>query len=211
MKVVVIHGLYMNGLVMMPLCNRIKQAGFEVLNLSYNTIEPDTDAMFAEIREFAGDTPTVLVGHSMGGVMSRQYLEATEDENILAVVTLGTPHQGAKIAKYIHNIGLRNVMLRGSAPYLMPRKVKWHHKARLYSLAGRLPFGVLPIILQGTERASDGTVLLDETKIDGMWEHKVVAQNHESMLVSKEVADWVIDVLFRESNMSPLPNPEMSM
>ncbi len=204
MKVVVVHGLYMNGFVMMPLCRRLKQAGFEVLNLGYNTIDPDTAAMFDEIQAFSAGETFALVGHSMGGVMSRQYIEARGTDNVAAVITLGTPHQGAKIAKYIRNIGLDEFVLRGSAPYLMPRRVDWQHDVRLYSLAGQLSLGVLPIILQGTERPSDGVVLVDETRVDGMWEHKVVNHTHESMLVSKDVADWVIEILNKEAQPSPI-------
>ncbi|WP_413111475.1 alpha/beta fold hydrolase [Thaumasiovibrio sp. DFM-14] len=197
-KVVVLHGLYMHGVVMIPLCRRITQAGYEVLNLTYNTIKPDTEKMFEEIDQFAQREPIILVGHSMGGVMSRQYLESRQDNSVQAVITLGTPHQGAKIAKYIHRIGLKDVVLRDSAKYLLPQKVEWTHRARLYSLAGNFSLGVLPIILQSTERPSDGIVLLEETKMKGMWRHKTMRQTHESMLVSTEVADWVLAALDEE-------------
>ena len=37
-QVVVLHGLYMSGFVMRPLCARLEKSGLKILNLTYNTL-----------------------------------------------------------------------------------------------------------------------------------------------------------------------------
>ena len=75
-RVIVLHGLYMSGLVMRPLCSRLEESGVKVLNLTYNTRDPNRDAIFTQIDEFISDEPSALVCHSMGGLVARAYLEA---------------------------------------------------------------------------------------------------------------------------------------
>jgi hypothetical protein len=44
----------------------------------------------------AGDAKLVLIGHSMGGLIARHFLECREGWKVTrALITLGTPHQGA--------------------------------------------------------------------------------------------------------------------
>ena len=53
--VIVLHGLYMSGFVMRPLCSRLESSGVNVLNLTYNTLDPNRDAIFTQIDEFIGN------------------------------------------------------------------------------------------------------------------------------------------------------------
>jgi len=66
-------------------------------------------------------------------------------------------------------------------------------KAKLYSIAGDLPIGLMPLIVKGSQ--SDGTVLLDETKLKGMAEHKVFHLSHTSMIYSRQVLDYILKCL----------------
>ena len=50
-RVIVLHGLYMSGLVMRPLCSRLEESGVKVLNLTYNTRDPNRDAIFTQIKQ----------------------------------------------------------------------------------------------------------------------------------------------------------------
>lgn len=106
--VIVLHGLYMSGFVMRPLCSRLEESGVKVLNLTYNTLDPNRDAIFAQIDEFIAGEPSALVCHSMGGLVARAYLEANSvaSQHITKVVTLGTPHQGSHIAQKMKQKGL---------------------------------------------------------------------------------------------------------
>lgn len=193
-KVIVLHGLFMSGLVMMPLCQRIKTAGFRVTNLSYNSRELEFESIFANLDQHIGNQPTVIVCHSLGGLVTRHYLvqNSPASQNVKAVITLGTPHQGSSIAHSLCNAGLEK-LLKQSVRLLLPHNDQWQFDAKLFSVAGDLPLGLQPLLQP--KKDSDGTVLLEETKLDGMTEHKTFPLTHLSMIYSRRVAAYVIDIL----------------
>ncbi len=114
-RVIVLHGLYMSGLVMRPLCSRLEESGVKVLNLTYNTRDPNRDAIFTQVDEFISDEPSALVCHSMGGLVARAYLEANSapSHHVEKVITLGTPHTGSHIAEKMQQKGFE-LLLKNS-------------------------------------------------------------------------------------------------
>jgi len=193
-QVVVLHGLYMSGFVMRPLCARLEKSGLKILNLTYNTLSPDRVAIFDKIDRFIGGKPTALVCHSMGGLVARAYLEANslQSRHVEKVITLGTPHKGSHIAKQMQQKGFE-MLLKNSVEFLLPKNGDWPFDAKLYSIAGDLPIGLMPLIAKGS--VSDGTVLIDETKLNGMAEHKVFHLSHTSMIYSRQVMDYIIKLI----------------
>lgn len=193
-KVVVLHGLYMSGLVMQPLCRRLEKQGYEILNLSYNTLSPDLECICQRIDDFIDASPTAFVCHSMGGLIARRYLESQRPASqwVDRVITLGTPHKGSHLAREIHGSRLK-AMLKNSIEYLLNDNQHWPFDARLYSIAGDLPVGLMPLLRRGSD--SDGTVLLDETRITGMTEHRVFPLSHTSLIYSRRVLGYILEVL----------------
>ncbi|CAM3986777.1 MULTISPECIES: lipase family alpha/beta hydrolase [Pseudoalteromonas] len=193
-QVVVLHGLYMSGFVMRPLCSQLEKSGLSILNLSYNTLSPDRAAIFKQIDDFIDDKSTALVCHSMGGLVARAYLAAnsSQSQNVEKVITLGTPHKGSHIARRMQQKGF-DVFLRNSVEFLLTENGDWPFNAKLYSIAGDLPIGLMPLIAKGSQ--SDGTVLLDETKLNGMAEHKVFHLSHTSMIYSRQVMSYILDLI----------------
>ncbi|GKW53812.1 alpha/beta hydrolase [Pseudoalteromonas shioyasakiensis] len=193
-QVVVLHGLYMSGFVMRPLCARLEKSGLKILNLTYNTLSPDRAAIFDKIDRFIGGKPTALVCHSMGGLVARAYLEANslQSRHVEKVITLGTPHKGSHIAKQMQQKGFE-MLLKNSVEFLLSENGDWPFNAKLYSIAGDLPIGLMPLIAKGS--VSDGTVLIDETKLNGMAEHKVFHLSHTSMIYSRQVMDYIIKLI----------------
>ncbi|WP_053911895.1 alpha/beta hydrolase [Pseudoalteromonas sp. SW0106-04] len=190
-KVVVLHGLYMSGFVMRPLCARLKKQGYGILNVSYNTLNPDTDKIFAQINDFIADDQCAFVCHSLGGLIARQYLsqEFPQTDQVKKVFTLGTPHKGAQIARHMQDRGMQ-ALLKNSLEYLVSESQDWPFSAQLYSIAGDLPFGLLPLFEQG--KPSDGTVMVDETRVSGMAQHKVFHLSHTSLIYSRKVVDYIL-------------------
>ncbi|GAA0795734.1 alpha/beta hydrolase [Marinobacterium sediminicola] len=193
-KVVVLHGLYMSGLVMYPLCRRLEKQGYATLNLSYNTLSPDMNAICDRIDGFVAGEPTAFVCHSMGGLIARRYLEHGSEQSrwVDTVITLGTPHKGSSLAKEINASKLKG-MLKDSIEYLLADNQHWPFPARLYSIAGDLPVGLMPFL--SPESESDGTVLIDETRVTGMTEHKVFPLSHTSLIYSRRVLAYILKVL----------------
>ncbi|WP_028025425.1 alpha/beta fold hydrolase [Enterovibrio calviensis] len=196
MKIILLHGLYMHSVVMLPLEKRLQRAGHEVLNLGYKTIAPDLKEMFDAIDDFIDGDDAAIVAHSMGGVMTRTYLEhnSAMSHHVKTVVTLGTPHTGSQVAEFFRKLGVGDVMFDQATQYLMPDELpRWSSSAELYSLAGDLSIGPATILLHG--QPSDGTVLLEETKIEGMTSHEIFPLTHTALIFADSVSDRVIEIL----------------
>ncbi len=192
------------------LVRRLRRAGFEVLNLSYRSRAPDRARLFAAIDQFIGQQPAVLVGHSMGGLIARDYLscDASGAHWVSHVITLGTPHRGSALAHLVCRMGLGAILYR-SRHYLLARHAKWEARAHLHSIAGSL--SLVPTHRLFGARASDGTVLLQETRIDGMASHSIFRSTHIGLLYSAPVAEAVIRILRDASDATVeqvLDNPE---
>ena len=86
-------------------------------------------------------------------------------------------------------------MLKNSIEYLLADNQHWPFSARLYSIAGDLPLGLLPLLSRDAK--SDGTVLIDETRVTGMTEHKIFPLTHTSLIYSRRVLDYIVDILKR--------------
>ncbi|WP_371373843.1 alpha/beta fold hydrolase [Thalassotalea aquiviva] len=204
MKIVLLHGLFMNSLVMVPMARRLSQLGWQVQTISYNTVRPNKDSVFAKLDKAIGQGPTILVGHSLGGLVITHYLASRQfsTDTIPMVITLGTPHQGAKIVKDMAKFKLDPILGTSTQFGLIPQEFAktWNYPQQLISIAGNVKIGARPIMdkfLREDIEESDGTVGVEETEIDGMSKHLVIKQSHMSMLFAKEVPK-MIDEFARE-------------
>ncbi|NAW58284.1 MULTISPECIES: esterase/lipase family protein [unclassified Vibrio] len=200
MKIIILHGLYMHGFIMQPLSQKLQKMGYQTQVISYNTVAINDDQVFKAIDMALDRTQTnVLVGHSLGGLMIKHYLASRQPSTSLIshVVALGSPLRGASIVGKIQNLGL-GAMLGNSTLYgLEKHDDHWRFAQKLGSIAGTLPFGFRPILL-GTALLSDGTVTVEETKIEGMTDHAVTRHSHTSMIYSNYVTDQ-IDAFIRHN------------
>ncbi|CZF82526.1 MULTISPECIES: PGAP1-like alpha/beta domain-containing protein [Grimontia] len=196
MKIILLHGLYMHGVAMIPLEKRLTNAGHAVLNISYSTVMPNLKALFGEMDAFIDGEEAVIVGHSMGGVITRVYLENESEmsKHVKTVITLGTPHKGSKVAAFFKGIGISDFMFQESSRFLLPDyEPTWPEGSTLYSIAGDMRIGPAAVLLRSKE--SDGTVLIDETKIEGMASHEIFPVTHTALIFAKRVADRIIEIL----------------
>ncbi len=71
MKIIILHGLYMHGMMMQPLSYLLQQKGYQTEVISYNTVEIDLESLFDKV-DLAIDfeDTNILVGHSLGGLCS---------------------------------------------------------------------------------------------------------------------------------------------
>lgn len=103
--VVLQHGLFRSEASMFRLARALAAHGFEPLNPGYastrGALADHAAALAAAIaaRRDAGPVGAwSFVGHSMGGLVVREYLRRADAVRPTAVVTLGTPHRGAVLA-----------------------------------------------------------------------------------------------------------------
>lgn len=194
MKIIILHGLYMHGLVMQPLSLRLKKLGYQTQTLTYNTVNIDEEKVFQSIdKALSTTTGNVLVGHSLGGLMIKHYLASRRPalQQISHVVAIGSPLKGASIVTKIQELGLGAMLGNSPKHGLNMHEDIWDFPQKLGSIAGTIPLGARPFLLMDTQTMSDGTVTVEETKIPGMTDHVLTKNSHTSMIYSRYIPDQI--------------------
>ncbi len=193
MKIIILHGLYMHGVAMLPLGQRLEKLGYDTEVVSYNTVSIDENKVFPAIdKAIDPNQVNILVGHSLGGIVIKRYLASRQPstEQISHVVAIGSPLTGASVVGKIQQLGL-GILLGNSGKFgLEKHEDTWKFPQKLGSLAGTVPVGVRSILM-GIDKHSDGTVTVDETRISGMTAHQEVKSTHTAMIYSSCVAEQI--------------------
>ena len=103
---VLVHGINDNAGVWLYLTLRLNREGCPVSTFSYFSLFSDMTTVCSRleghIRRVEATHPNfkpILVGHSLGGIIIRRWLQApANQERIRGVITLATPHGGSKVA-----------------------------------------------------------------------------------------------------------------
>lgn len=194
-----LHGLHMNTLALRPLANFLKNQGFSVYLFRYYSVKDPIHTHSHKLHQFIQSlnlTKVHLVGHSLGGLVIRQFLNDNLTKpnpvTIDKVITLGTPHLGSICAHYAKRISpflLGNSYdnsLNGTCPP-PPAGVVFG------VIAGNKPNGLgravldyhTKNILKNQEGQHDGTVYVFETKLPTATDHLVLPASHSGMLFDK--------------------------
>ena len=107
MPVVFVHGLADRPSIFSKLQNGLRGCGAgPLVTATYNVLNPDIrvaahmlDEQVERVRKQNGGRPVCLVGHSMGGLIARYYVQRLGgDAHVPLVITLATPHSGTAMA-----------------------------------------------------------------------------------------------------------------
>lgn len=106
--VIVIHGYAMNRANFVPLAYRLARAGlgpivgFEYWTLGRTAAAARQLAWFVEhVQTMTGSPQVDIIGHSMGGVVGRYYVQLLGGDGAVAnLVTIGSPHLGTDISEF---------------------------------------------------------------------------------------------------------------
>ena len=120
--VIFIHGFLCNGGYWQPLIRRLRRefrhlytVNLEPPLASINRYARDLAQSVEEICRHTGATRVVLVGHSIGGLVARAYVQRYGGaERVLRIVTLASPHHGSHAARFAAGINAQQ-MRPGSA------------------------------------------------------------------------------------------------
>lgn len=189
-QVILLHGIWMRGIAMLPLAHRLRTAGFAVETFDYPSVTGDWAESARRLeqrwRRHAGGLVHV-VGHSLGGMLAVQVAADHDDLPAGRVVCLGSPLNGSAAAGRMRDIPGGRWLMGQSAPVLQGGLQAWRGQREVAVIAGTTPIGLGALI--GTlARPHDGTVSVDETRLAGITEHRVVAATHTGLLFSDEVA-----------------------
>lgn len=99
--VFLLHGLMRNNQDMMLLQKEFVKRGYKTCNWSYASNRFSIKELGKQLKELIDKTPMTtihFVGHSMGGIVIRSYMDQFKPTNVGRVVMIGTPNSGASIA-----------------------------------------------------------------------------------------------------------------
>ncbi len=191
---VYVHGLWLGGGESLLLRRRLEQAlDCETRVFRYASM---AGGMTGHARALAAYLAAIragtvhLVGHSLGGVL---LLRCFEVGCVPAppgrVVFLGSPLRGSRAAERLARLPLGLRLLGASAreELLSPRPRRWESPRELGVIAGDRPVG-LGRLLGNPGGPSDGTVLVEETRIEGARAHLQLPVSHAGFMWSPAVA-----------------------
>ncbi|HSD43247.1 MAG TPA: alpha/beta fold hydrolase [Burkholderiales bacterium] len=192
--VLLVHGLWTNRAIMLYLSRALAGHGFAPRALGYysalDEFEHNAARLARAIAECAGDR-IHIVAHSLGGLVALRALARRPDARVRRIVLLGSPLAGCQSGRKLAHT-------RFLAPLLGTTRSLWTDMPQLDIPAGveagavagtrRMGLGSLVMRLPG---ASDGAVLVEETRHPRLADHLVMPVAHSEMLVSRAVAAQV--------------------
>ena len=102
---------------------RLEAAGHVVATVSLNPPWADIDALagvlaarIREVQAATGAQEVLLIGHSMGGLVSRAYLKDNPGARVPLLMTLATPHRGSALARL--GLGRNARQMEPASPFL---------------------------------------------------------------------------------------------
>lgn len=196
--IVLVHGIYMNGMDMFLLKQRLKHAGYPVYQFSYHSLQSTPAENAMDLHAFTERIqPGVIhyVCHSLGGLVIRHLFNLYPEQKPGRIVTLGTPHVHSSAAISLQQFSPGKLLLGQSTRQgLVGNVPSLPQERELGSIAGTLRMG-FGLLIPGIPKPNDGTVAVSETKLEGMKDHIILPVSHFGMLLSRSVVRQIIHFL----------------
>jgi pimeloyl-ACP methyl ester carboxylesterase len=211
--VVLLHGLLRTSNCMRKMQHALNDAGFKhVVRYSYASTRASILDHGAALKEYVESLPSrsklSFIGHSMGNIVLRAaigYWSKEQGGNAVLsrmhrVVMLGPPNQGATIARWLAPTGIFGMINGPGGMELGPRwsEIKEHlgvPPCPFAILAGDRTGQLLNNPLLG--EASDLLVTVDEAKLDGAADLKIVSLPHTTLMTDKDAIQYATDFILR--------------
>ncbi len=203
-QVVLVHGLGRNEKAMLLLENRLTRAGYEVHAVDYPSLSEDPGALVSRVGEQVqsccanNGRPVHFVAHSLGGLISRSYLDRQPLDNLGKVVLIGTPNHGSELVDRFGDLWLFKVIMGPTAEALGTDAKSLPHRIGppyypLGIIAGNR--SINPLTRPWINGASDGVVAVESTKVKGMADFLEIKTTHAFMRYDPRVADAILHFL----------------
>ena len=200
--IVLLHGLGRGNIAMWKLASRLEDAGYYVQRVGYSSLTQTPDQILEDVSEqinkcCVGQKQTVhFVGHSLGGLLIRAYLQDNKVSNLGRVVLMGTPNQGNEIVeKYRDSWWMQfagpTALALGTEEGSFPNTLKDPY----------YPVGVIAGETDGDNDEylpgkDDGLVSVESTKLkNGMTDFIIIETGHSMMRYNEDVAKQTISFL----------------
>lgn len=196
--VILVHGLWMRGLVMLPHQRWLGEAGFVAHRFTYpswrDSLADNVRLLSAFIRQTPGSV-IHLVAHSLGGAVTLKMLAQESDVRIGRVVLMGTPyagcHSGFTIAATPILSGLVGQTFEDwfsqPRPSLPPA-------TEIGVIAGTHRIGSGRLI-PGLPCPNDGLIAVEETRVPTATDSIALHVSHTGMLLSRACTSQIASFL----------------
>jgi triacylglycerol lipase len=196
--VILLHGQGRTSVSMLLLKERLKASGYETALYGYNvfsnTLDEITSALITQVKEETTCPTYHLVGHSLGNIVARNGFadRFAYPAGMGKIVMIAPPNKPAELAKQLRDSKIYHWLTGDSGQKLGDEQ--------LYSTlpVPSVPFG----IIAGTEsytgllnEPSDGVVLVESTKLNGMADWVAVSRTHTYIINGEDTFHHVVHFL----------------
>lgn len=200
-RVVLLHGIWMPGVVMRWMAARLCEAGFDCETFGYYGVARGPDDAMPTLVDTLARAPCHVVAHSLGGLVAMQALLKNPQLPVERLVCLGSPLRGSGAAQGMRRHAWSALTLGRAATLLESGFTQWSGRAQVGVVAGTSPLG-LGHLFGGFHDQHDGSVAVEETRLPGIADHAVIRASHSGMLFSPEAARLVVEFL-RDGRFGP--------
>ena len=190
--VILLHGLWMRGLVMWPQQRWLRAEGFAAQRFGYPSWKDGLSDNVSRLSETVRQAPGSvihLVAHSLGGLLALHLLAHQPDARIGRVVLLGTPCAACHCGFAIGAVPILSGLVgRSFADWFRQPRPTLPSTVEVGVIAGtrRLSWGRL---IPGLPRPNDGLIAVEETRLPTAADSIMLPVSHTGMLVSRTCAE----------------------
>ena len=189
--VIVVHGLWVHGLVMEYLAHQLTLNGFAAQTWSYPSMRltlTENAERLADYCKGLAAPKLNFVAHSMGGLVVLKMLELAPEIQCERLILLGTPYTGSAAAQRLEQFPGGGLLLGNSIRQWLSEPRPGVCAQSTGVIAGTRGLGLGAMIGAELPEPHDGVVAVEETAIPGVTERITVHASHTEMLFSSEVA-----------------------
>lgn len=202
-KVVLLHGLMTNSLIMKFIEKKLTDEGHQVYQFDYQSVkysEKTLDKLHEFLQNTIHEGDVYFIAHSMGGLVLRNYFHHYKDEiksiTIKGVITIATPHKQSVCAHNIVKLKLGRFLGTSILSGLTIDAPEWQKHIPIGCIAGLSASKLTAnFFVFFDSRQGDGTVFLEEAILDNCHDKVIIPGSHTGLLFKPEVVNQCLHFL----------------